>query len=425
MQENVLQFIWKSGLFDHSGLKATDGRPLDILHPGFQNSDSGPDFLHARVRIGETLWVGNIEIHVEEKSWYAHKHHLDSAYNNVVLHVCLNGNGETINEQGISVPVLTLQHRLDHSLLEKYEFMLRNADPIPCFRLADKISELHWVQNIDYMATERLEMRCRQLLTDLENLNYDWDEMFYRLLCKALGLKVNAQPMLQLAGSVPYRLLQRYVNNRTQTEALLFGVSGLLSGDFRHTYPKTLKKEFKHLAIKHSLSTMNPEVWKFMRMRPASFPTMRISQLAAMINSPRGLFRRLLEANEFEEVMNWFGTSSSEYWENHYRFDVDAVAKSTLTGQTIRHSLLINAAIPLLFTYGKSRNEFSYCEKALDWLSRIPAEKNRIVNFFSALNVQCENAMQSQGILHLYNNYCTLKRCLDCYTGKTLLMNRI
>jgi hypothetical protein len=425
MQENVLQFIWKSGLFDHSGLTDADHKPVQILHPGFQNSDSGPDFLHARIRIDDTLWVGNVEIHVHEKSWYAHKHHLDAAYNNVVLHVCLESEGNTLNAEGMPVPVIQLSDRIDHSLLDCYEFLLKNSDPIPCFRLADRVLPLHWIQNTDFMATERLENRCQQILMELEHLQGDWDEMFYQLLCKSLGHKVNAQPMQNLARKLPYKLLQKYSENRTKTEALLFGTSGLLGGDFRHAYPKALKKEFQFLAKKHGLHPMSPEVWKFMRMRPASFPTLRLSQLAALMDAPRGLFRQLLEAESFTEILTWLGGSSSDYWESHYRFDVESVHKQTTTGLSTRYSLIINAVVPILFAYGKYRHEPQICEKAFNWLSEIEAEKNKVVNIFTNLGVPCENAMHSQGILHLYNNYCTLKRCLDCTVGRNLLYHKI
>lgn len=425
MQENVLQFIWKSGLFDHSGLTDTSGSPIQILHPGFQNKDSGPDFLQAKIRIGETLWAGNVEIHEDEKSWYAHKHHLDPAYNNVVLHVCMQSDGTTINAQGISVPVLTLQSRIDHTLLDRYAFLLQNSDPIPCFRLADRVSALSWIRNLDFMSTERLEQRCRQLLAELEYHQTDWDELLYQWMSKALGGKVNSQPMQQLAQRLPYKLLQRYAESRLQTEALLYGVSGLLTGDFRHSYPKALKREFAHLARKHALDSMKPEIWKFMRMRPASFPTIRISQLAAMVHSPRGLFRRLLESEDFNDVLDWFGADTAPYWQSHYRFDVDSVEKQSSPGLDTRYAIIINAAVPLLFAYSKYRHESEYGERALQWLCQIKAERNRVVNIFSALGVPCENALHSQGILHLHNNYCTLKRCLDCYVGKDLLSNQL
>ena len=57
-----------------------------------------------------------------------------------------------------------------------------------------------------------------------------------------------------------------------------------------------LIKEYKILSAKYSLKPIHGWLWKFSRLRPANFPTVRISQLAAMLSVTGGLFSKVIEA---------------------------------------------------------------------------------------------------------------------------------
>lgn len=421
MNEKLLQFIWKNALYNKAHLCDTLGQPIKVQHPGYQNTDAGPDFLNAKIMIGSTLWAGTVEIHINGNEWFAHNHHHDVAYNNVILHVCLTQAEVAITQDNNKIHALNLGSRIDSKLLEKYEFMMAAHQNIPCQNLLSETTALDWIQNHDKLLAERLEFKMEAILEDLDKNKGDWDTLLYHYLAAALGQKVNAEPMKILSNQLSFRLIQQHIEQPIKIEALLFGSAGLLSPHFKEAYPKQLLKEYRFLAYKYGLTPLDPSIWKFMRLRPAAFPTIRIAQMAALLNNKRGLLRIILEEEKLENILHHLSTTPAEYWRNHFKFDTEVKSKSAVLGSHTRNSICINAIIPILFSYGKIRNMQGHCDKALKWLEQIPAENNKTIRLFNFSSVPIENAQHSQAILQLYNNYCTFKRCLNCGIGNKLL----
>ncbi|HZX75280.1 MAG TPA: DUF2851 family protein [Cyclobacteriaceae bacterium] len=87
MNESFLHYIWQLQYFDKKDLRTTDGEAITITAPGKGNTNAGPDFLTAKIRIGDIDWAGSVEIHTNASAWMSHGHDEDSAYDNVILHV--------------------------------------------------------------------------------------------------------------------------------------------------------------------------------------------------------------------------------------------------------------------------------------------------------------------------------------------------
>ena len=421
MNEKLLQFIWKNALYNKESLRDTLGKPIRVQHPGYLNTNAGPDFLNAKIQIGTTLWAGNVEIHINGKEWFAHNHQHDVAYNNVILHVCLTEADVAVTQDNNQVQALNLEGRIDAKLLRKYEYMMAAHQNIPCQNLLSDTTTLDWIENHDKLLVERLEKKMALILDDLNKHTGDWDALLYNYLAAALGQKVNAVPMKILSSFLPFRLIQQHVEQPLKIEALLFGSAGLLSPHYKEAYPRLLLKEYQFLTRKFGLTELDPSIWKFMRLRPAAFPTIRIAQLAALLNNKRGLLRIILEEEKLDNVMLHLSATPAEYWQQHFKFDTEVKLKSTVLGIQTQYSICINALIPILFSYGKIRNIQDHCDKALSWLEQIPAENNKSIRLFNHASIPVENAQHSQAILQLYNNYCTFKRCLHCGIGNKLL----
>lgn len=422
MQEDLLHFAWRLKRFDLSDLHTTDGQAIEILHFGEANRHAGPDFLNARIRIGTTLWAGNVEMHLNASDWMQHRHGEDRSYDNVILHVVLRDDCTIFRPGGEKIPCLEMKKRIPNKVSRIYKSLLDNEYWIPCqhqfFRVAQSVKEL-W---LDRLLVERLEAKTSQIAIYLQQTNNDWEVSFYYLLARNFGLRVNAEPFEQLARSLPLTLLQKYKDSLFQLEALLFGQAGLLDREFEEEYPQKLQAEFRFLKHKHRLSPITSgHQWKFLRMRPANFPTVRIAQFAMLIHRSAHLFSKMLAARNVSEIVNMFSLKISNYWQDHYNFDKISKSRTKSLGKTAIELLIINTIAPVLFIYGKRRKEERFQERALQLLEELPPEKNHVIDQWKALGVKVESAFASQALLELKNNYCDEKACLQCAVGSALL----
>lgn len=429
MKEDLLQFIWKFQYFNHRSLRGVNGEKIAIIQPGIHNTDQGPDFLNARVRINDTLWAGNVEIHKYSKEWNRHHHHEDERYNNVILHVIWKYDQDIKTESNAEVTALELYDRVPKMLLEKYEF-LKNKDQdglfIPCekhLHLVSTITREHWKHRL---LAEKLILRSEHILQLLQHQEMHWEEIFWRLLAENFGMRVNRSFFYDIAASLPIKTLARHTHNIVQMEAMLFGQAGLLEGVFRDKYPRMLQKEYRYLAAKYHLIPVDGHI-QFLRMRPANFPTIRLAQLAALICESRHLFSKVKDAQHTRELMQLLGGSPNDYWLYHYKFD-DQVEnekpgayKEKELGRQMMENIIINTIAPIIFSFGQYHKEQIYKDKALEWLEQLPAETNRITKKYKALGFPMTSAFDSQAWIHLKNKYCNEKRCLHCAIGHQVL----
>ncbi len=421
MKEDFLHYLWRMRKFNHVALKTTNGEPLTIQATGEHNLDAGPDFSNARIRIGDMLWAGNVEIHVNASEWYAHKHQEDKAYDSVVLHVVFEEDKPVFRNNGERIPCLEIKKRIPPKISKIYRKLLRDETWIPCQHHFSKVKEITKNLWLDRLLVERLENKTTDIIRSLEINKNNWEETFYQFLARGFGVKVNTEPFEQLARSLPLLILGKHKNSLFQLEALLFGQAGMLEIDFKDDYPIRLQKEYNFLKKKYNLQSIHSESWKYMRMRPANFPSIRIAQFATLVYQSSHLFSKILAVQNVKEIEHMFEVKISNYWQTHYVFDKPSIKRKKSLGKNSIHLLIINTIAPFLFLYGKSIDRESLKEKALELLEELQSEKNTIINEWRKLGMNPSSAYQSQALLHLKKNYCDKKNCLNCSIGHAIL----
>jgi hypothetical protein len=421
--EDFLHYVWKFRLFDKAELKTVDGEAIEIYTTGLQNTDAGPDFQNARIRIGDTVWAGNVEVHVPSSDWAKHNHTFNKAYNNVILHVVYRDDEPVILPNGRRLPTLELQNRIPPELYNRFHSLVYgNQTIIPCEASIGSIDEFTRHTWLTRVLIERLEKRSETVIKALNLNRGDWEETFYQFLAANFGFKTNALPFELLARSLPQKILAKHKNNPLQIEALIFGQAGFLGDDVTGNYPQKLKKEYDFLSKKYGLAPIENHLWKFMRMRPQNFPTIRLAQFAALIVQSNHLFSKVLDIRDVKGLRQLFTeTTINPYWDDHYRFNAPSKPVSKTLGQASVDVLLLNTLVLFLFSYGKHLQQEYYINRSMKLLENLPAEKNNIITDFDVLGVKINTAFESQALLELKNNYCNFKKCLQCGIGNKLL----
>lgn len=422
LAEELFQHIWQFRLFSRSGLTTLEGEPVSVDHPGQWNRHAGPDFTAARIRIGNTLWVGNVELHLKTSDWFRHGHQHDPLYRSVILHIVFEHDMNEGTTNGI--PILELQPAVPKLLLQRYESLRQSAAFVPCSGQANDVSPLIWACWKDRLLVERLELKADMLKGWLLQTQYDWEEVCFRALARAAGMPVNGDAFLCLAQSLPYRVLARGQHDLFYLEALLFGQAGMLEDTATDAYMLGLQREYHYQRHKHRFTPLATGHWKWLRMRPASFPCMKIAFLAALMHKVPRLFSRILEATDAGSLERLLQVRPSDYWLTHYRFG-KAVDRAQLPGTRAVHNMLINTILPLLYLYGREKGDDRCQEKAIAFMRQLPAEENHVLRGWNAMNINADSACDSQALLQLKQYYCDEKHCLKCAIGAKLLRSEL
>jgi len=424
MNEDFLHFVWQHHLFQPDKLETKDGQSLEIIHPGLKNIDSGPDFFNAKIKLNGTLWAGNIEIHKDEMDWYRHGHQDDETYNNVILHVVDKTKGETLTSKGRSVPVWKIKY--SKTLTDRYQSLFFNKKWIACEDHLKDIDPIVMTQWIERMLIERLEEKSELINHLLDAENNDWDQVFFIILSRSFGFGLNALPFELLAKQTPLKILLKHSDQLFQLEAILFGQAGWLKSPSKtDDYIRSLQKEYHFLSEKYKLIPIESHLWKFLRLRPSNFPTIRLAQLAKVINISKGLFEKLHSGVDNKYVQHILDVKASEYWDNHYQFGTTSSRKSTKhLGSLSQQIIIYNTIFPYLFVYHTKNNNQIKKEKIIDALYNQPAEKNSITMKWEQAGVKIENEAQAQALIFLKNHYCNHKKCLNCRIGHKVLTKR-
>ena len=420
MQEDLLQYIWQFQYFNASDLRASSGEKIQIQYPGSYNRNQGPDFIQAKIKIGETLWIGNVELHINSSGWNLHKHSSDSNFNNIILHVVWNNNVQITDYTGQDLLTLELKNRVPKLLLERYTELMQAAGFIPCEGQVRNVSDLMLINWKQRLIAERLIAKSGKIFSILHETNFHWEETFWWLIAASFGLSVNSDFFQEIAKTLPVSILAKHKSNLLQIEALLFGQAGLLNSEFTEKYPAMLQKEYRFYQKKYKLKSPAGKLF-FLRMRPANFPTIRLAQLSALIYESEHLFSKVKNASLVKEVKQMLNVMANDYWHYHYIFDHEINYKEKRLGAQMNNNIIINTIIPVLFAYGKQHNEQVYKDKAIRWLDELISEKNTITKGFERLGFVNKSALDSQSFIQLKNEYCNKKRCLQCAIGNTLL----
>lgn len=418
MKESILHYIWQNKLFTAHNLVTTNNEAVEVIDTGLLNSDAGPDFFNAKVRIGNTIWAGNIEIHTKSSDWKKHHHQSDPVYNPVILHVVKTADTNIYRTNGEIIPQLEL--RYPFQIEENYERLIAQQKWIAC---EDKIADLPpiilsmWK---NALLAERLALKTEAIKVLLNESNQHWEEAFYRSLARSFGFGTNSLPFETLAKSLSLSVLAKHKDNLFQLEALLFGQSGLLSVN-SDEYAGKLWNEYLFLQAKYKLVPMDGSMWKLMRLRPDNFPHLRIAQFAGLIHSLSKLFSKIIENPDISVLNQLFVSTPSSYWDHHYLFGNISSYKKKTIGRNSLNSIIINSIVPFVFVYGWIKNDEQLKSKAMDLLTEIPAEKNVIVKKWQEIGFNSGSAFDSQALLFLKKHYCDEKKCLRCRIGHNVL----
>ncbi len=422
LSENILQFIWKYQLFRKVELRTLSGKELQIKRVGLQNFNEGPDFENAFLSIDGIGWVGNVEIHTTSSEWNNHNHQSNPVYNNVVLHVVNQYDVEIKREDGTIPETLVLESLIEAKVLERYDSIMNSMHWIPCEKLIHTVDPFYIQQWFGTLLFERFISKSAYILKLLDEYRGDWEEVSYIMLARSFGFGVNADAFEQLARILPSGLIRKYSPDRTAIEALVFGQAGMLGVDFQEEYPLHLQKEFSYLRKIHKLKPMESVSWKFLRMRPSGFPTIRLAQFAALCSSINHFFALIIEIENLNLWRVRFNALIiNEYWSTHYHFKKETARHNTTLGKGAIDLILINTIALLLFSYGKYVGDSSFMDRSVLFLECIKPENNRIIQKYTELQIRVQSSADTQALKQLKISYCDKKRCLNCEIGSQII----
>ena len=429
--ETFLYFLWQFQYFTTTQLVTTDGEAVQVLHPGFRNHNAGPDFTNARLLIGGQEWGGTVEMHTKTTDWLAHRHQHDRAYDNVILHVVWQDDQPATTRRvertnGTPLPTLALEQLTDTRLITRYGTLADSPDAIPCASQFRAVQPLRVTSMLDKAMLQRLERKAAGVHELFGQCNNDWEETAYRLLASNMGFKINADPMAQLSRTVPLKAVLKHRDALPQVEAMLFGTAGFLpetSDSDADEYVRTLQREYRFLAVKYQLADrqVTEYAWKWGRLRPANFPTLRLAQLARLLTRHASLFSLFVGTSDADTLLNSLQITPSVYWQTHYRFGKMTEKAASALGRNSAVNIVINTVVPLLAAYAHHRGQPAYLDRAIALLEQLSPEKNRLTDDWNTLGLGIRTAFDSQAAIELYNEFCTQKKCLSCQIGAGLL----
>ncbi len=423
MKEAFLQFIWQFQLFNKQGLSLINGEPFNVIKPGSLNSHAGPDFSQAHIHYDDLDFYGHVEIHLKSSEWDKHMHQKDPAYNNVILHVVLENDKEVKNAAGNIIPTVELRGRIPLNFYQNYEKLINSAEEVPCQSQIENTNRIILISMMDRVLIERLEQKSLLFKNILDQLKGDWEEACFKFILKSFGFKRNKEGFDELASKISFKDIKRYTNSKKEIEAILFGTSGFLMGERKNdSYFSEIKEIYKRLKLKFkNQGDLDPVIWKFFRLRPGNFPTLRLAQFAAFIHNKEHLLSNIIKMKTMDDIKSFFNDDPSEYWQKHYKFSSETEKGISKIGDSSVESLIINAIIPIWVSYSKTRSDDSYMDRAMRILEDISPENNKITRFWKNYSFPNNNAFDSQALIQLYNNYCNKRKCLKCNIGVSIV----
>jgi hypothetical protein len=413
-------------------LETTDGRVVEILDPGLLNRNSGPDFFNAKVRIGNTMWVGNVEIHDRSSDWYLHGHDKDSNYDNVVLHVAGVIDTDVKTSRGEYLPQMQLD--VPQQVKEHYDELLSTDSYPPCYKVIPSLTTLMVHAWMAALQTERLEQKTEAIRHRAELCGGSWEDAYFMTLARNYGFGINGEVFEQWARNIPLQAIAHHRDDLFQIEAIFMGQAGLLELEavpdyYQQTalnegYFAKLRNEYLYLAHKFSMKPMDYKFWRFLRLRPQNFPHIRISQLANLYYQRKAGLSQLMECETIEQLKTILSSHVTPYWETHYTFGSTSNKNEKHLSYGSINLLMINTAIPMLFAIGRHRGKEVLCDRAFDFLEQLKAENNHIIRMWQQVGLEVKTAGDSQALIQLKKEYCDKKDCLRCRFGYEYLKRK-
>ncbi|MCZ2100904.1 MAG: DUF2851 family protein [Chitinophagales bacterium] len=422
IKEDFLHYLWKTKKVKPEDLVTTAGIEVQIVDYGTYNLDSGPDFFNAKVKIEDTLWAGNIEMHVFSSDWKTHGHSNDKAYDNVILHVVYEHDIDPEKDPKLAkIPTIELKGRIPKIYLDRYLALMQSQDVIPCQRLIGHVDSTKIELWKHALIVERLHQKANHAAAVLYQHNQDWESTLYVMLARYFGAKVNTAPFEMLAQNLPLQIILKNIDKPLSIEALVFGQAGMLKANYSDDYYRTLQEEYKFLQKKYELTPIQEVAWKFSKMRPVNFPTVRLAQFAALLQKEIHLFSRLKAIDRLEDLYPILEARPHDFWKTHFRFGKESPESEKNISKGFIDLLIMNTLAPIMYLYGKTMQEEIYIDRALQWLEAIKPEQNHVIKAWKDIGIRSKSAFDTQALLHLKQNYCDNFNCLNCKIGHEII----
>ncbi len=420
--EQLLHYVWKHKLFPLTPLTTTWHQAVEVIDPGLHNRNAGPDFFNAKIKLNGTLWVGNVEIHDKASDWYVHGHDKDERYDNVILHVCGTIDVEAKNSKG--EPLVQLQLDIPENVSKHYQELLSIDQYPPCYQIIPSLTRLTVHSWMSALQTERLSQKTDAIEVRVKQCNGDWENAYFVTLARNYGFGINGDAFEQWAYHLPLRAVDHHRDDLFQIEAIFFGQAGILEDSDGDGYYLRLKKEYTYLQHKFGLIPMDASLWRFLRLRPANFPHIRIAQLACLYHRAYGLLSRIMETETLQGVRDILKGGTSEYWLTHYTFGGSSPSRPKTLSNTSLDLLIINTVVTFLYAYGLHKGNRVLCARAGSFLEELKAENNYITRMWEQCGMKASNAADSQALIQLKKEYCDKKKCLYCRIGYEYLKRK-
>ena len=413
--EQLLHYVWKHKIFPLKELKTTTGQQVEVIDTGLANTDAGPDFFNAKLKLDGVLWIGNIEIHERSSDWFKHGHHADAGYNSVILHIASEIDMEISRSNGERIPQIQLI--CPEAVRTNYKELLETASYPPCYRIIPSLSPFTAHSWMSALQMERFEQKATLLNERLKRCQGNWEDAFFITLARNFGFGLNGDAFETWAHQLPFRAVDKHRNYLFQIEAIFFGQAGILEDSDGDGYYLRLKKEYIYLQHKFELIPMNTSLWRFLRLRPTNFPHIRIAQLACLYHRAYGLLSRIMETETLQGVRDILKGGTSEYWLTHYTFGGSSPSRPKTLSNTSLDLLIINTVVTFLYAYGLHKGNRVLCARAGSFLEELKAENNYITRMWEQCGMKASNAADSQALIQLKKEYCDKKKCLYCRIG--------
>lgn len=413
--EQLLHYVWKHKIFPLKELKTTTGQQVEVIDTGLANTDAGPDFFNAKLKLDGVLWIGNIEIHERSSDWFKHGHHADAGYNSVILHIASEIDTEISRSNGERIPQIQLI--CPEAVRTNYKELLETDSYPPCYRIIPSLPPFTAHSWMTALQMERFEQKATLLNERLKRCQGNWEDAFFITLARNFGFGLNGDAFETWAHRLPFRAVDKHRNDLFQIEAIFFGQAGILEDSDGDGYYLRLKKEYTYLQHKFGLIPMDASLWRFLRLRPANFPHIRIAQLACLYHRAYGLLSRIMETETLQGVRDILKGGTSEYWLTHYTFGGSSPSRPKTLSNTSLDLLIINTVVTFLYAYGLHKGNRVLCARAGSFLEELKAENNYITRMWEQCGMKTSNAADSQALIQLKKEYCDKKKCLYCRIG--------
>lgn len=420
--EQLLHYVWKHKIFPLKELKTTTGQQVEVIDTGLANTDAGPDFFNAKLKLDGVLWIGNIEIHERSSDWFKHGHHADAGYNSVILHIASEIDTEISRSNGERIPQIQLI--CPEAVRTNYKELLETDSYPPCYRIIPSLPPFTAHSWMTALQMERFEQKATLLNERLKRCQGNWEDAFFITLARNFGFGLNGDAFETWAHRLPFRAVDKHRNDLSQIEAIFFGQAGMLEDSDGDGYYLRLKKEYTYLQHKFELIPMDASLWRFLRLRPANFPHIRIAQLACLYHRAYGLLSRIMETETLQGVRDILKGGTSEYWLTHYTFGGSSPSRPKTLSNTSLDLLIINTVVTFLYAYGLHKGNRVLCARAGSFLEELKAENNYITRMWEQCGMKASNAADSQALIQLKKEYCDKKKCLYCRIGYEYLKRK-